>query len=251
MWRITIVEIVKMKKHIRISKRMLDVRKRGTMTKQEMLSHVDHTQLKAFATWDDIQKLCEEAIAYGTASVCVPPCYIKRIADKYGDKINICTVVGFPLGYSVTEAKIAETKEALKDGAKEIDMVINISDVKNGQYDKVEAEIKALKEVCGTHILKVIIETCYLTEEEKIAMCKTVTSAGADYIKTSTGFGTGGATMDDILLFKKYIGEQVKMKAAGGVKTAQDLEIFISAGCDRIGTSSAVGLLNGEEAKGY
>ena len=221
------------------------------MTKQEMLSHVDHTQLKAFATWEDIVKLCEEAMEFQTASVCVPPCYIKRIHDTYGEKINICTVVGFPLGYSVTAAKLAETKAALKDGANEIDMVVNISDVKNGLFDKVEKEIRTLKGACGEHILKVIIETCYLTEKEKIAMCKAVTSAGADYIKTSTGFGTGGATLEDIKLFKKYIGKSVKMKAAGGVKTAADLENFLHEGCERIGTSSAVGLLNGEEVKGY
>lgn len=221
------------------------------MTNQEMLKHVDHTQLKAFATWEDIKKLCEEAITYETASVCVPPCYIKRIHDTYGEKINICTVVGFPLGYSVTAAKITETKEALKDGANEIDMVINISDVKNGLFARVEEEIRALKEVCGSHILKVIIETCYLTEEEKIALCKAVTNAGADYIKTSTGFGTGGATLEDIRLFKKYIGDNVKMKAAGGVKTAKDLENFLKEGCERIGTSSAVSLLNREEAKEY
>lgn len=221
------------------------------MTNKEMLSHVDHTQLKPFATWEDIVKLCDEAIAYETASVCVPPAYIKRIADKYGDKINICTVVGFPLGYSVTAAKVAEIKEALKDGVNEIDMVVNISDVKNHLFDKVEEEIKTLKESCEGHILKVIIETCFLTEEEKIAMCKAVTNAGADYIKTSTGFGTGGATMEDVLLFKEHIGPDVKIKAAGGVKTKDDLEAFLTAGCDRIGTSSAVGILNGEAAKGY
>lgn len=221
------------------------------MTNKEMLSHVDHTQLKPFATWADIVKLCDEAIQYETASVCVPPAYIKRIADKYGDKINICTVVGFPLGYSVTAAKVAEIKEALKDGVNEIDMVVNISDVKNHLFDKVEEEIRTLKEACDGHILKVIIETCFLTEEEKIAMCKAVTNAGADYIKTSTGFGTGGATMEDVLLFKEHIGAAVKIKAAGGVKTRDDLEAFLTAGCDRIGTSSAVGILNGEAAKGY
>jgi len=221
------------------------------MTNNEMLAHVDHTQLKPFATWADIEKLCEEAITFKTASVCVPPAYIKRISEKYGDKINICTVVGFPLGYSVTAAKVAEIKEALADGANEIDMVVNISDVKNHLFDKVEAEIKALKEACDGHILKVIIETCFLTEEEKIAMCKAVTNAGADYIKTSTGFGTGGATMEDVLLFKANIGPDVKIKAAGGVKTRDDLEAFLNAGCDRIGTSSAVGILNGEAAKGY
>ena len=221
------------------------------MTAKEMLSKVDHTQLKAFATWEDIVALCEEAIAYQTASVCVPPAYIKRIHDTYGDKINICTVVGFPLGYSVTEAKKAEVAQALADGCNEIDMVVNISDVKNGLFNKVEEEIRRLKAVCGSHILKVIIETCYLTEEEKIAMCKAVTNAGADYIKTSTGFGTGGATKEDIELFKKHIGPDVKMKAAGGVSTLEDLEMFINLGCDRIGTSRAVGLLKGELTEGY
>lgn len=221
------------------------------MTAAEMLKKVDHTQLKAFATWEDIKVLCEEAITYQTASVCVPPAYIKRIHDTYGEKINICTVVGFPLGYSVTEAKVAEVQKALADGCNEIDMVVNISDVKNGLFDKVEEEIRTLKQACGDHILKVIIETCYLTEEEKIAMCKAVTGAGADYIKTSTGFGTDGATKEDILLFKEHIGPNVKMKAAGGVSTLEDLEMFIELGCDRIGTSRAVGLLKGEVTQGY
>lgn len=221
------------------------------MTREEMLSRVDHTQLKAFATWEDICKLCDEAVEFQTASVCVPPAYIKRIHDTYGDKVNICTVVGFPLGYSVTEAKVAEVEQALADGCNEIDMVVNISDVKNGLFDKVEQEIRTLKAVCGTHILKVIIETCYLTEEEKIAMCKAVTNAGADFIKTSTGFGTGGATVEDIELFKKHIGPNVRIKAAGGVSTLEDLEKFIALGCDRIGTSRAVGLCKGVETQGY
>ena len=221
------------------------------MDKKEILKHIDHTLLKAVATWEDIKVLCDEAIEYGTASVCVPACYISRIHETYGDKINICTVVGFPLGYSVTESKVLETRKAIEDGANEIDMVINISDVKNGDFEKVTKEIAALKEACGDKILKVIIETCYLTEEEKIAMCKSVTEAGADYIKTSTGFGTAGATIEDIRLFKKYIGPNVKMKAAGGVKTVADLEMFINEGCDRIGTSSAVNMLKGEEVTGY
>ena len=221
------------------------------MTEKEIMRHVDHTQLKAFATWEDIKKLCDEAVEYQTASVCIPPCYIQRVKEAYGEQINICTVVGFPLGYSVTEAKIAETKKTLKDGASEIDMVINISDVKNGDYAAVEKEIAALKEVVGDKILKVIIETCYLTEEEKIAMCKAVTAAGADYIKTSTGFGTAGATISDIRLFKENIGEHVKMKAAGGVKTVEDLEAFLQEGCDRIGTSSAVKLIQGHKTNEY
>lgn len=221
------------------------------MKTSEILSHVDHTLLKAFATWEDIQKLCEEALEYHTASVCIPPSYIKRIHDTYGDKINICTVVGFPLGYSTTKAKVAETLQAIEEGASEVDMVVNIADVKNGDFDKVTEEIRSLKQAVGDKILKVIIETCYLTEKEKIAMCKAVTEAGADYIKTSTGFGTGGATMEDILLFKKFIGPHVKMKAAGGVKSVEDMEAFLEAGCDRIGTSSAISLIKGQSVKGY
>lgn len=220
------------------------------MNRQEMLQHIDHTLLKPYAKWEDIQTLCVEAVEYKTASVCIPPAYIARVHETF-PKLNICTVVGFPLGYSATEAKAMEIMAALRDGANEIDMVVNISDVKNHDYQKVEEEIRTLKAVCGKHILKVIIETCYLTEEEKIAMCHAVTAAGADYIKTSTGFGTGGATMEDIHLFQKHIGEHVKIKAAGGVKSVEDLEAFLLAGCDRIGTSSAVGFLKGEAAKEY
>lgn len=217
------------------------------MEPREMLHYVDHTQLKAYAVWEDIQKLCEEAIAYQTASVCIPPCYVRRVHETYKEKINICTVVGFPLGYSVTAAKIAEVRQALADGASEIDMVVNISDVKNGDFDAVEKEIAALKKETGDKILKVIIETCYLTEEEKIALCRAVTKAGADFIKTSTGFGTGGATLEDIRLFKKHIGPKVRMKAAGGVKSIADLQAFIEEGCARIGTSSAVGMVKEQE----
>ena len=216
------------------------------MTVKEMLKAVDHTQLKAFATWEDICKLCDEAEKYGTASVCIPPAYIKRVHEAY-PALNICTVVGFPLGYAVTAAKVAEVEEALKDGCNEIDMVVNISDVKNGLYDKVEEEIRTLKKACGDHILKVIVETCYLTEDEKIAMCKAVTNAGADYIKTSTGFGTGGATKEDVELFKAHIGENVKIKAAGGVQTLDDLAMFIGLGCSRVGTSKAVALCEGAD----
>lgn len=211
------------------------------MTDLEMLSYVDHTQLKAFATWEDIQELCEEAVEYKTASVCIPPCYISRVHEEF-PTLNICTVVGFPLGYSVTEAKALETEKAIADGASEVDMVVNISDVKNGDYRKVEEEIAKLKQAAGKNILKVIIETCYLTEEEKIAMCKAVTEAGADYIKTSTGFGTAGATLEDIALFKKHIGPDVKIKAAGGVRTLEDLRAYIEAGCSRVGASAAVKL---------
>ncbi|MBP5661062.1 MAG: deoxyribose-phosphate aldolase [Lachnospiraceae bacterium] len=213
------------------------------MTKQELYSHVDHTQLKAFATWEDIVKLCDEAVKYKTASVCVPPCYIKRIHDKYGKDFNICTVIGFPLGYSVTAAKVVEAKEAIKDGANEVDMVININDAKNGDFDKIEEEIKEIKKACGDKILKVIIETCYLTDEEKIKLCGCVTRAKAEYIKTSTGFGTGGATFDDVKLFKEHVGPDVKIKAAGGIRTKEDMETFLSLGADRLGTSSAISIL--------
>ena len=215
------------------------------MTIQEMLAHVDHTQLKAFATWEDIQKLCEEAVNYRTASVCIPPAYVKRVKEAYGDALRICTVVGFPLGYSVAEAKAAEVRQALSEGCDEIDMVVNISDVKNGLYDKVREEIAGLKAICKDHILKVIVETCYLSEEEKAEMCRVVTEAGADYIKTSTGFGTGGATKEDVALFQKHIGSNVKIKAAGGVQTLADLQAFIELGCDRVGTSKAVSLCEG------
>ena len=208
------------------------------MNASEILNHVDHTQLKAFTTWEDIDKLCSEAVALHTASVCVPPCYIKRIRQAYPD-LTICTVVGFPLGYSVLEAKEAETKKAIEDGADEVDMVINISDVKNGDYDAVLNEIKALRALTEGKILKVIIETCYLTEEEKIKLCGIVTEAGADYIKTSTGFGTAGATLEDIAIFKANIGPDVKMKAAGGIRTKEAMEAYLEASCDRIGSSSA------------
>ena len=218
------------------------------MNKYELLKFVDHTLLKAFATWEDVKNLCDEAIEYKTASVCVPPSYIKRIHTTYGDNINICTVIGFPLGYSATEAKIVECEQAIKDGANEIDMVVNISDVKNKEYKKVEEEISAIKKTAGNKILKVIIETCYLTEEEKIALCHAVTNAGADYIKTSTGFGTGGATMEDIKLFKAHIGPNVKIKAAGGIRTVEDMEEFIKEGCSRLGTSSAIKLINDANA---
>lgn len=213
------------------------------MNREALYRYVDHTALKAYTTWEDITKLCDEAVRYNTASVCIPSCYIKRVKETYQEKINICTVVGFPLGYTNTEGKIAETKQALLDGAEEIDMVINLADVKNGDYDKVEEEIALLKEAVGDKVLKVIIETCYLTQEEKIAMCKAVTNAGADYIKTSTGFGTGGATLEDVILMREHIGPDVKIKAAGGIRSKEDMEAYIEAGCSRLGTSSAVDIL--------
>lgn len=212
------------------------------MKNEEIFSHIDHTLLKAFSTWEGIEKLCKQALEYKTASVCIPPAYVKRVHETFPE-LNVCTVIGFPLGYNTTAVKVFEAKEAIREGASEVDMVINIADVKNGDYDKVEEEIRLMKEASGDKVLKVIIETCYLTEEEKIAMCKAVTNAGADFIKTSTGFGTGGATREDIALFKEHIGPNVKMKAAGGVKTKDDLEAFLALGCERIGTSSAIDLL--------
>lgn len=212
------------------------------MENKEILKHIDHTLLKAYSSFEDIKTLCDEAVENQTASVCIPQTYIKRVKDNY-PALNVCTVIGFPLGYNSTKSKVVEAENAMEDGASEIDMVINISDVKNGDYQKVEDEIKALRQTCKGRILKVIVETCYLTEDEKIEMCKAVTNAKADYIKTSTGFGTGGAKMEDVLLFKKHIGDDVKIKASGGVKSKEDLIAFIEAGCDRIGTSSAVKML--------
>lgn len=213
------------------------------MNKQEILGHIDHTLLKAFSTWDQIKALCDDAVEYKTASVCIPPSFVKRVKETYGDALNVCTVIGFPLGYNTIAVKAFEVREAIAEGASEVDMVINIGALKDKDYDYVQNEIAELKKAAGDKILKVIVETCYLTEEEKIKVCELVTNAGADYIKTSTGFGTGGATIEDINLFKEHIGPAVKMKASGGVKTVEDLEMFLGAGCERIGTSSAIGLL--------
>ncbi|MFA6849795.1 MAG: deoxyribose-phosphate aldolase [Selenomonadaceae bacterium] len=213
------------------------------MKGSDILKCVDHTLLKPTTTWADIQTLCEEAIIYKTASICIPPCYIKRIHETYSGTVNICTVIGFPLGYDTTTAKLTGTRQAIKDGANEIDMVINITDVKNHYYDLVTEEIRTLKKTIGKKILKVIIETCYLTTEEKLAVCQSVTEGGADFIKTSTGFGTNGAMHEDILLFKKNIGPSVKIKAAGGIHTIADMKLFIEEGCSRIGASAAVNLL--------
>jgi len=220
------------------------------MTNREILSHADHTLLKAVSTWEGIKTLCDEAVEFSTASVCVPPSYIKRINEEYGDRLTICTVIGFPLGYSTIATKVFETKEAIANGAKEIDVVIDLGDVKNGDFDKVKSDLAAVREACKDVILKVIIETCYLTEEEKVKMCEIVTEVKADYIKTSTGFGTNGATIEDIRLFKENIGKDVKMKAAGGIRTYEDLVAFINEGCDRIGTSAAVGLLKDDIRSG-
>jgi deoxyribose-phosphate aldolase len=221
------------------------------MTFREILSHVDHTLLKADASYDQIRRLCDEAVESKTASVCIPPSYVTPVKKDYRDKINVCTVIGFPLGYSVSKIKEAELGKALDDGASEFDMVVNIGDVKNKNFKKITQEITALKELAGGLVLKVIVETCYLTDDEKISLCSCVTDAGADYIKTSTGFGTAGAALSDIELFKKHIGPGVKIKAAGGIRSREDMVEFIQAGCERLGTSSAVKILTGGGAGAY
>lgn len=222
------------------------------MEKEQIYGLIDHTLLKATSTWEQIQKICEESIAYKTASICIPPAYVKRVHDTYGDRVNICTVIGFPLGYNTTAVKVYEVEQAIADGANEVDMVINIGLAKDHLYQKIEDEIRALKKAAREKVLKVIIETCYLTEEEKIEICKCVTNAKADFIKTSTGFGTGGATVEDVRLFKAHVGPNVKIKAAGGMKTVDDIYAFVEEGASRLGTSSGIKLLNGAgEAKGY
>lgn len=210
------------------------------MDSKEILKHVDHTLLAQTATWEEIKQICDDAITYGTASVCIPAAYVKQAKDYVQDKMAVCTVIGFPNGYATTDCKEFETKDALANGADEIDMVINIGWVKDGKFDAVEEEIRVLKKACGSKILKVIIETCLLTEEEKIKMCQVVTNAGADYIKTSTGFSTAGATFEDVELFAKHVGADVKIKAAGGIGSMADAEKFLTLGADRLGTSRII-----------
>ena len=216
---------------------------------REIMSKVDHTLLTQTATVEEIKRICDDAVAYGTASVCIPPCYVGFAKEYLNGKVAVCTVIGFPNGYNTTAVKCQETAQAIQDGADEIDMVINVSDVKNGKYDAVLDEIKQIKAVCGEKVLKVIIETCLLTEEEKIKMCDIVTLSGADFIKTSTGFAGGGATFDDVALFKKHVGENVKIKAAGGIRSFDDARQFIELGADRLGTSRLVALLKKDEVK--
>jgi deoxyribose-phosphate aldolase len=212
------------------------------MTEMEILSRVDHTLLSAVASWEQIKTLCGESIEYRTASVCIPQTYISRVKERYGESVVICTVIGFPLGYNSTESKITEAVGAIEDGATEIDMVINITDAKNHDFAKIEEEISRIRDAVGESILKVIIETCYLSDDEKAAACRAATNARADYVKTSTGFGSGGATIPDVLLMRKNIGPNMKIKAAGGIRTIRDMEAFIENGCDRLGTSQAVKL---------
>lgn len=221
------------------------------MDRKEIFSKVDHTLLNTTATWEDIKVICDDAIQYQTASVCIPPSYVKQVKDYVGDKMAVCTVIGFPNGYNTTAVKAFETQDAIANGADEIDMVINLGWVKDKKFDQIEEEIKALKAVCKDKILKVIIETCELTQEEKVMMCKVVTNAGADYIKTSTGFSKAGATFEDIELFAKNIGENIKMKAAGGISSFDDAEKFIDLGASRLGTSRIVKLAKNEVATGY
>jgi deoxyribose-phosphate aldolase len=218
---------------------------------KHILKTVDHTLLKATATWEDIREICDEAKEMGVASVCIPPSFIKRAKEYLNGSVAVCTVIGFPLGYQTTAVKVSEAKDAILNGADEVDMVINIGDAKMGAFNQIEEEIRQIKAAVGSHILKVIIETCYLTEDEKIALCHAVTNAGADFIKTSTGFGTAGATLEDIKLFKANVGENVAIKAAGGVKTIQDAEDFIAAGASRLGTSSICKIIKNEEVTGY
>ncbi|MBR3606237.1 MAG: deoxyribose-phosphate aldolase [Lachnospiraceae bacterium] len=221
------------------------------MEVKEILKHVDHTLLTQTATWEEIKQICDDAIAYGTASVCIPPSYVKQAAEYAQGKMAVCTVIGFPNGYMTTATKEFETRDAIANGAEEIDMVINIGWLKDKKYDLIEEEIRTLKAACGDKILKVIIETCLLTEEEKVEMCKIVTKAGADYIKTSTGFSTSGATFADIELFAKNIGPEVKMKAAGGISSMDDAKKFVSLGADRLGTSRIIKIVKNEASSGY
>ncbi len=221
------------------------------MELENILNHVDHTLLKQQSTWEQIKAICDDGMKFNTASVCIPPSYVKQCADYCEGKLKICTVIGFPNGYNTTACKVFETKDAIENGADEIDMVINIGWLKDKKYDLLENEIAEIKKACNGNILKVIIETCLLTDDEKIKMCEIVTNAGADYIKTSTGFSTAGATFDDIKLFSENIGEKVKMKAAGGISSLDDAEKFLSLGAERLGTSRIVAIAKSEQGEGY
>lgn len=221
------------------------------MNVKEILRHVDHTLLQQTATWEEIRQICDDAIKYQTASVCIPPAYVKQASEYVQGKMAVCTVIGFPNGYMTTKTKEFETKDAIANGADEIDMVINVGWLKDKKYDLLEEEIRILKAACKDKILKVIIETCLLKEDEKRKMCEIVTKTGADYIKTSTGFAGGGATFEDIRLFAENVGEGVKIKAAGGIASMEDAEQFLSLGADRLGTSRIIKIVKKEEATGY
>lgn len=217
------------------------------MTQKDILAKVDHTLLAQTATWEEIKQICDDGMRYETASVCIPPSYVEQAKNYVGDRLKICTVIGFPNGYNTTAVKEFETKDALEKGADEIDMVINLGWVRDGRFDLVEKEIRTLKDACGGNVLKVIIETCLLTEEEKVKMCEAVTNSGADFIKTSTGFSTSGATFADVALFKEHVGPQVKIKAAGGISSFADAEKFVELGADRLGTSRLVKIMKQNE----
>lgn len=217
------------------------------MTQKDILAKVDHTLLAQTATWEEIKQICDDGMRYETASVCIPPSYVEQAKNYVGDRLKICTVIGFPNGYNTTAVKEFETKDALKKGADEIDMIINLGWVRDGRFDLVEKEIRTLKDACGGNVLKVIIETCLLTEEEKVKMCEVVTNSGADFIKTSTGFSTSGATFADVALFKEHVGPQVKIKAAGGISSFADAEKFVELGADRLGTSRLVKIMKQNE----
>ena len=221
------------------------------MTQEEMLTHVDHTLLTQTATWDEIKQILDDAVKYKVASACIPASFVKDAVDYVDGRLPICTVIGFPNGYATTASKVFMARDAVKNGAKEVDMVINIGWLKDKKYAEIEAEISAIKEAVGELVLKVIIETCLLTDEEKIKMCEIVTSAKADYIKTSTGFSKAGATFDDIKLFSKHIGKNVKIKAAGGIASLDDAYKFLELGADRLGTRRIIKLVKGQEATGY
>ena len=217
----------------------------------EILRRCDHTLLAVDATWEQIKAVCDDGLRYHTASVCIPAAFVRQAKEYVGDRLAVCTVIGFPNGYSTTKAKVFEAMDAISNGADEIDMVIHVGMAKMGAYDEILAEIRAIKAICGNHILKVIIETCLLAEEEKIALCGVVSASGADFIKTSTGFAGGGATREDIALFKAHIAPHLKMKAAGGIRTLQDAEDYINLGCERLGTSAIVKLVKGMDVQGY
>lgn len=222
------------------------------MELENILKIVDHTLLLQTSTWEEIKQICDDAMKYGTASVCIPPCYVKQASEYMGDKMTVCTVIGFPNGNCTTATKVFETKDAIANGAKEIDMVINVGQLKAKNYDYVLNEIKEIKAACGDKILKVIIETCLLTDEEKIEMCEIVTESGADFIKTSTGFSTAGATFEDVELFAKHVGKNVRIKAAGGISSLADAEKFMELGATRLGTSRIVKIVkNQDTGAGY
>lgn len=218
---------------------------------EQILARVDHTLLKQEATWEQIREICDDAVKYRCASVCIPASYVKQAAEYLQGEVKVCTVIGFPNGYSTTAVKVFETQDAIGNGASEIDMVVNIGWIKDQRWDELEEEIKAIKLACKEKILKVIVETCLLSEEEKVQMCRIVTAAGADYIKTSTGFSTAGATREDVALFKAHVGAGVKIKAAGGISSLQDAEDFIALGADRLGTSRIVKIVKGLQGEGY